>query len=107
MTKLIMSIRVFDPPNEVWEAGPVYVKKVAQRDFKSITTDTKMIAFFKLYDNGTSLIILEGFGSAASYLKHEFFPHARLVRLVPPVVNMPGGKRLTIEECILYSINRK
>lgn len=100
-----MTTRVFDPPNRVWDVAGGSIAQVVECDFKSITSDKKMIEFFKPYDNGGSLVILKGFGLDGEFLAKEF-PHARLVpfRNPPPA---QGGPVLSMGERILYSINKK
>jgi hypothetical protein len=97
--------RVFDPPNQVWDVTSGSVKKVAECNIKYITSDKKMIEFFKPHDNGSPLVILTGFGLDGEFLAKEF-PHARLVPLCchPP---SDAARPLTFEERILYSVNKK
>ena len=97
-------MRVFDPPNQVWDVANGSIKKVAECDIKSITSDVKMIEFFKPHDNGSPLVIIKGYGFDAWFLT-EVFPRARVIPLCNPpsaAVNLP-----TIEERILYSVNKK
>lgn len=99
-----MTTRVFDPPNQVWDVTNGSIKKVVECNVKSITSDKKMIEFFKPYDNGTPLVIIKGFGLDGELLAKEY-PHARLV---PFVIHPSTTTDLpTIEERILYLVNKK
>lgn len=95
-----MTTRVFDPPNQVWDVAGGSIRKVTECDVKSITSDKKMIEFFKLHDNKNPLVILKGYGLDGEFLAKEF-PHGRLVPLLNPAPDA------SFEERIVYSVNKK
>lgn len=98
-----MSYTVFDSPNQVWEVKGGVARVIGSCDFKSIKNDAQLVKFFKPFDKGDSLLIVDNYGHDGSFLK-EHFQHGRLIKLVAD----PSKKgHSTFEERLIYSINNK